>query len=45
MSMDLGVKTFRHEPEYFEAGPHPVAKAVKKAAADLAALKGLGQNE
>ncbi len=37
MSMDLGVKTFRHEPEYFEAGPHPVAKAVKKAAADLAA--------
>lgn len=37
MSMDLGVKTFRHEPEYFEAGPHPVAKAVKTAAADLAA--------
>ncbi len=37
MSMDLGVKTFRHDPEYFEAGPHPVAKAVKTAAADLAA--------
>ncbi len=37
MSMDLGVKTFRHEPEYFEAGPHPIAKAVKTAAADLAA--------
>jgi len=37
MSMDLGVKTFRHDPEYFEAGPHPIAKAVKKAAVDLAA--------
>ncbi len=37
MSMDLGVKTFRHEPEYFEAEPHPIAKAVKTAAADLAA--------
>ena len=37
MGMDLSVKTFRHEPEYFEAGPHPVAKAVKTAAADLAA--------
>ena len=37
MSMDLGVKTFRHEPEYFEAGPYPIAKAVKTAAADLAA--------
>lgn len=37
MSMDLGVKTFRYDPEYFEAGPHPVAKAVKTAAADLAA--------
>lgn len=37
MSMDLGVKTFRHEPEYFEAGPHPIAKAVKTAAEDLAA--------
>ena len=35
MSMDLGVKTFRHEPEYFEAGPYPIAKAVKTAAADL----------
>ena len=37
MSMDLGVKTFNYEPEYFEAGPHPVAKTVKTAAADLAA--------
>lgn len=37
MSMDLGVKTFRHEPEYFEAGGHPIAKAVKTASADLAA--------
>lgn len=37
MSMDLDVKTFRHEPEYFEAGPHPIAKAVKTAAEDLAA--------
>ncbi len=37
MSMDLGVKTFRHEPEYFEAGPHPIGKAVKTAAANLAA--------
>ena len=37
MGMDLSVKTFRHEPEYFEAGPHPIAKAVKTAAVDLAA--------
>ncbi len=37
MSMDLGVKTFRYEPEYFEAGSYPVAKAVKEAAADLPA--------
>lgn len=37
MGMDLGVKTFRHEPEYFEAGPHPVAKSVKTAAADIPA--------
>ena len=37
MSMDLGVKTFRHEPVRFEAGCYPVAKAVKVAAADLPA--------
>ena len=37
MGMDLKVKTFRHEPEYFEAGGHPIAKAVKEAAADIAA--------
>ena len=37
MSMELGVKTFRHEPEYFEAGSYPIDKAVKTAAADLAA--------
>ena len=37
MSMDLGVKTFRHDPEYFEAGPHPIAKAVKTAAVDIPA--------
>lgn len=37
MSMDLGVKTFRHEPEYFEAGPYPIAKSVKTAAAELKA--------
>lgn len=37
MSMDLGVKTFRHEPEYFEAGPYPIAKSVKTAAEDLKA--------
>lgn len=37
MSMDLGVKTFRHDPEYFEAGPHPIAKAVKTAAANIPA--------
>lgn len=37
MSMDLGVKTFRHEPEYFEAGTHPIAKAVKTAAVDIPA--------
>ena len=38
MSMDLGVKTFRHDPEYFEAGPHPIAKAVKTAAVDIPAF-------
>lgn len=37
MSMDLGIKTFRHEPEYFEAGLHPIAKATKIAAEDLEA--------
>ena len=37
MGMDLSVKTFRHEPEYFEAGPHPIAKAVKTAAVDIPA--------
>ena len=37
MSMDLGVKTFRHDPEYFEAGTHPTAKAVKTAAVDIPA--------
>ena len=37
MSMDLGVKTFTHEEQYFEAGPHPVSKAVKTAAADIPA--------
>lgn len=37
MSMDLGVKTFSNTPEYFEAGPYPVAKDVKTAAADLSA--------
>ena len=37
MGMDLSVKTFRHEPEYFEAGTHPIAKAVKTAAVDIPA--------
>lgn len=37
MSMDLGIKTFRHEQEYFEAGLHPIAKATKTAAVDLPA--------
>jgi len=37
MSMDLGVKKFSTEPRYFEAGDYPIAKAVKIAAADLAA--------
>ena len=37
MSMDLGVKTFRYDPEYFEAGAHPIAKTVKTAAADVKA--------
>ena len=37
MGMDLGVKTFRHEPEYFEAGSYPIAKSVKTAAAELKA--------
>lgn len=31
MSMDLEVKTYRYDPEYFEAGPYPIAKTVKKA--------------
>lgn len=37
MSMDLAVKTYRYDPSHFEAGVGPVAKAVKVAAADLAA--------
>lgn len=37
MSMDLAVKTYRYDPDHFEAGVGPVAKAVKVAAADLAA--------
>ena len=37
MSMDLGVKKFSTSPQYFEAGDHPIAKAVKVAAADLKA--------
>lgn len=37
MSMDLEVKTFRHVPEYFEAGPHPIARAIKTAAEALKA--------
>ncbi len=45
MGMDLGVKTFRHEPEYFEAGPHPIAKAVKKAAVNLAAHAPVAQDD
>ena len=45
MGMDLGVKTFRHEPEYFEAGPYPIAKAVKEAAADLAAHAPVAMDE
>lgn len=32
MGMDLGVKTFTHQEQYFEAGPHPISKAVKTAA-------------
>lgn len=37
MSMDLAVKTYRYEPNHFEAGVGPVAKAVKVAAEDLEA--------
>ena len=37
MSMNLGVKTFHTEPEYFEAGTYPIAKAVKTAAVDIPA--------
>lgn len=37
MSMDLAVRTFSTEPDYFEAGTYPVAKAVKVAAADIPA--------
>lgn len=37
MSMDLAVKTYRYDPHHFEAGTGPVAKAVKKAAADIPA--------
>jgi hypothetical protein len=35
MSMDLSVKSFRHEESYFEAGTYPIAKAVKEAGEDL----------
>lgn len=37
MSMDLGVKTFQTEPEYFIAGVYPIATAVKTAAVDIPA--------
>ena len=37
MGMDLGVKTFHTEPEYFEAGTYPIAKAVKTAAEEIPA--------
>lgn len=37
MSMELGVKTFRHEEQYFEAGHHPVSRAVKTASVDIPA--------
>ena len=37
MSMDLGIKTFTHQAQYFEAGPHPISKAVKTAEADIPA--------
>lgn len=37
MSMDLAVKTYRYEPNHFEAGVGPVAKAVKVASADIPA--------
>ena len=37
MSMDLGIKTFQTKPEYFEAGTHPIAKAVKTAAEEIPA--------
>lgn len=35
MSMDLEVKTYRHDPHHFEAGIGHVSKAVKVAAADI----------
>ncbi len=37
MSMDLSVKTFSTRPDSFEAGNHPIAKAVKTAAEDIPA--------
>ena len=37
MSMDLSVKNFSTEPHRFEAGIHPVAKAVKIAAENIPA--------
>lgn len=37
MGMDLGVKTFRHDPSRFEAGVGPVAKTAKVAAEDIPA--------
>lgn len=37
MSMDLAVKTYRYDPNHFEAGIGPVAKAVKVAAVDIPA--------
>jgi hypothetical protein len=37
MSMDLAVKSFRHEESYFEAGTYPVAKDAKEAGTALKA--------
>ena len=45
MSMDLSVKTFSTKPCYFEAGTHPVAKAVKVAAEDIPAHAPVALND
>lgn len=45
MGMDLAVKTYRYDPDRFEAGVGPVAKSVKVAAAELPAHAPVALND